>query len=148
MTTIKYIALILLLLAPASIYADQSNTENIYGDLNLESIYEGEPKAGERFFQELTYDNSVGSLRDIRKALEKPKSIGFEARIGLDMKHYIVLFTLMKQNYVISKLDYDIAKYKLKQNEINESILNQRKEKYIKAKQDFENYYNAIKFGE
>ncbi len=154
---LKRILVVLFLLFAVSISVCESDntSKNAYGELNLHSIYEGHPEAGRQFFRDLTYDNAFNSLIYIRKEIDSCQELmkeqgmeDLEKNIGTDHHYYRVLFTMMKQNYLINKLEYNIAEYKHKLKQINETELKAKLEKYKKAKRDFEKHYNSISFGE
>lgn len=127
-------------------------SDEVYGELELQSIYENEPDAGRRYFKGLTYENAYKSLSYIQAELIYQKEfiqyIPFEKRIGVSNHYNKILLTLMRQNYTIKKLEYEIAKQKYKDKEINETTLRLKQDIYQKAKTDFEKYYNSIKLGE
>jgi len=156
----KALIVLFLIFSPSILVGESNNIKkDVYGELDLQNIYRdvGTPADGERFFQSLTHDNAYNALLYLKKELsscqEMMKKKGkekedLEKEIGMGNNYYRVLFTLMKQNYLINKLEYNIAEYKYKLKEINEVELMQKKEKYKKAKNDFEKEYNSVSLGE
>lgn len=153
----KTLIVLFLIFATSILVCESNNTKkDVYGDLDLQNIYRdaGTPADGQRFFQSLTYDNACNSLINLNKELSSYKETmkngkeDLEKQIGIANNYYTVLLTMMKQNYLINKLEYNIAEYKYKLKEINKVELMQKEEKYKKAKKDFEKEYNSVSFGE
>lgn len=157
---IKRTFIVLFLIFAVNIFICESKSadENVYGELNLQNIYRdaGTPADGVRFFRSLTYDDASNSLTYIMKAIDsyqeimKKKDIedDFEKQIGIGNNYYLILFTMMKQNYLINKYEYNIAEYKYKLKEINKAELKRKEEKYKKVKKNFEEHYNSVSLGE
>jgi hypothetical protein len=126
--------------------------DDVYGELELQSIYENEPSAGQQFFEGLNFSNAYESMLYINRELLNRKDLSqyipFETQIGIGYRYHIVLFTLMKQNYLIKKLEYEAASQKFKENKIDETSFKLKQDDYQKAKKDFEKHYNSVKLGE
>jgi hypothetical protein len=146
----KIIFLLLILVCFANIISAQQNN---FGDLKLHNIYEGDTEASKSFFLTLNFNEAFGAFNYINKELNNYMKLSkdlnkenLEKNIAIGNNLDIIKLTLLKQEYIIKKLEYEMSmnsKNKLPQNNIDE-----KKKSYIEAKEKFEKEYNSISKGE
>ncbi len=138
---------------------------------DLELLPRG-PEGGEpvkyTFNNRFSFDHAIESLSSIRNILasftiltqqarkiiskEKMNKIGYtsweEQTLGFSNTPNAVEGTLRKQEYLLKKLSYELAGYKLKSGEINQDKFKEIEKEYQKEKASFQNFWNEFQIAD
>lgn len=134
-----------------------------YGELNLKSPNPDEP-AGYTYNQRFSFEHSLKSLATIESSLDSFRKLtetaankiskGKLAKIGntgwemqnLGFPNHVgsVKGTILKQEYLIKKLTYDLAQRKFKSGEINKKELLESEREYKKAEKQFQEFWDSF----
>lgn len=132
-----------------------------HGDLNLKPIHPDEP-ADYTYNERFSTKNSLESLDKIQSSLVSfrklteasagkiPKkklttigNTGWEMQnLGFSNHVGTVKGTILKQEYLIKKLTYELAQIKYKSGEIDQADLSAMKTDYEKAEKQFQDFWN------
>ena len=135
-----------------------------YGDLILKPIHPDEP-ADYTYNERFSTRSSLNSLDTIKSALESfrklteasagkiPKktlvkigNTGWEMQnLGFPNHVGTVKGTLLKQEYLIKKLTYELAQTKAMSGEVNQAHLSAAKMDYEKAEKQFQDYWDSFR---
>ncbi len=138
---------------------------------DLELLPRG-PEGGEpvkyTFNNRFSFDHAIESLSSIRNMLtsftilteqtrkiipeEKMNEIGYTSReeqtLGFGNTPNAVEGALRKQEYLIKKLRYELAGYKLKSGEINQDLYKKVEKEYQDEKASFQNFWNEFQIAD
>jgi hypothetical protein len=134
-----------------------------YGDLNLKPVHPDE-SAEYTYNERFSSKHALESLASIKSALDSfrklteiaVKKISKETlskigntswemqNLGLVNSVQAVKGTLLKQEYLIKKLTYELAQTKSKSGKINERDLLEIKREYEKAEKQFQEFWNSF----
>ncbi len=121
--------------------------QEIY-DLNIHNIYENDDSGSKLFFENLNSNNAIQSLLTINGIIQnvatKNKKGNIEEKFLNANNLLIIELTLLKQNYLIKKLEYEILKIKME----DSKQITQKQNEYLKAVDEFEKKYNSTNLGE
>lgn len=142
---------------------------NDIADLELlpRGIEDGEP-VKYTFNNRFSFDSAIESLRGIRNMLssftilteqarksipkEKMNEIGYtsgeEQTLGFSNTPNAVEGALRKQEYLIKKLRYELAGYKLKSGEINQDLYKKIEKEYQDEKASFKIFWNEFQIAD
>jgi len=134
-----------------------------YGDLNLKPVHPDESAEytyNERFSSKHALDglarikSALDSFRKLteiaakkisKETLSKIGNTSWETQnLGLVNSVEAVKGTLLKQEYLIKKLTYELAQTKSKSGEINQRDLLEIKREYEKAEKQFQEFWNSF----
>ncbi|MDD4356637.1 MAG: hypothetical protein PHN98_05235 [Smithellaceae bacterium] len=134
-----------------------------YAELNLKPVNPDEPAEytyNQRFSSEhalerlAAIDSALDSFRKLTEAsknkmakdkLEKIGNTGWETQnLGLPNSALAIKGTILKQEYMIKKLTYDLAQRRLKLGEISKKELSEAQREYKKAEQKFQTFWDSF----
>lgn len=95
-------------------------------------------------FEALNYiDKELDDYIKLSKDLNKEN---LEKNIGIGNNLDTIKFTLLKQEYIIKKLEYEMSVNN--KNKLSQKNIDEKHKSYIEAKEKFEKEYNSISKGE
>lgn len=138
-----------------------------HAELDLKPVHPDE-SAEETFNQRLSIENALRSLGGIESALksfaeltqaargkfskEKLKAIGNTdadvQTLGFMNWPGTIKGTILKQEYMLKKLNYELAQKKLKLGEINKEELSAAHKEYKKAEENFQAFWDSFGIGD
>ena len=138
-----------------------------YAELNLKPVNPDEPAeytynqrlSAEHALKNLVaIDSALDSFRKLTEAsknkmakdtLEKIGNTGWETQtLGLPNSARAIKGTILKQEYMIKKLTYDLAQRRLKLGEISEKELSEVQREYKKAEQKFQTFWDSFRIAD
>jgi hypothetical protein len=134
-----------------------------YGDLNLKPIHPDEP-ADYTYKERFSTRSSLESLDAIQSALDSfrklteasagkipKKTLTKIGNTGWEMQNLgfvnhvgTVKGTILKQEYLIKKLTYELAQGKARSGEISQADLSAIRKEYEKAEKQFQDFWNSF----
>ncbi|MBN1294154.1 MAG: hypothetical protein JXB48_20130 [Candidatus Latescibacteria bacterium] len=152
----KYVLTTLLFII---IFSVTGTGQNLYDDLNIKAKMDEEPldyTLNRRFSSQEAYFR-LGQLRKFIKSCvslmkENPQGIlEKEVKIKeMSLDFEIVNWsnclegTIKKQEYLIAKLQYELARERYEAGKIGKEVFDSQENKYIQAKDDFETFFNSF----
>jgi hypothetical protein len=135
-----------------------------YGDLNLKPVHPDEP-AEYTYNERFSTGRSLESLNAIQAALDSFRKLteasegkipqktlaaigntGWEIQnLGFPNHVGTVKGTILKQEYLIKKLTYELAQTKAKSGDIGQADLSAARKDYEKAEKKFQDFWNSFR---
>ncbi|MCX5810045.1 MAG: hypothetical protein NTX36_11865 [Proteobacteria bacterium] len=131
------------------------------GELNLRPVHPDEP-VGYTYNKRFSFDEAVTSLNTIRLSLESFRLLTEEAKgkisgkrlkeigntdwetqnLGFKNMPFCIEGALKKQDYLIKRLQHELAKYEIKDGRISEKELLEAKKSFETAEKSFQTFWD------